>query len=103
MTRIAIIPITLFVAAGCHIGRSSRQLPYAMGPHGAAATLQCQRHVTVRGELLLVQDTAVLVLQQGRVVSVPYGLIRYGEFAATGLAILGRATPDATRSPTCSG
>jgi len=68
----------LFLAA-CSVGTTSRSYPPATGPAGATVTLELtgKRHVV--GELLAVEDTTLLVLQERELVRVPLPLITSGK------------------------
>ena len=78
----------LVVAGACFTGPSVRTFAPARSPGGIAADLQLDRKTHIQGEVLEVQDTALLVLQRNaRVIIVPIGRIRYGYFVKRGVLI----------------
>lgn len=78
MKRILIPLLVNLALSGCYIGRSAERVELAVAPRGATVQLQTLRGA-VNGELLEVQDTALLVLTQQRVTLVPYRIIRRGD------------------------
>jgi hypothetical protein len=76
--------------AACYHGPSIATFEPVQGPYGIDADLRLQK-TRVRGELLEVQDTALIVLtvltDSDRVVSVPVRAIRTGVFDKLGLVI----------------
>jgi hypothetical protein len=75
-TLLLVLALTL---GGCYIGQGTENLELANQPRGANVQLQI-RGGPVNGELLEVQDTALVVLtKQGQVTLVPYRAIQRGE------------------------
>ncbi len=80
---IALSSALLFAA--CYHGPSIYKFGPVQGPDGVAVDLRLQK-THVRGELLEVQDTALIVLTDSdRVVSVPLRGIRAGSFDKLGV------------------
>jgi len=76
------VPIVLAAwlgLAGCHVGPRLRTFPPAQGPEGVAARL-VTRSRQVRGEVLVVQDTALIVRGGDSLYFVPIAAIRQGTF-----------------------
>lgn len=73
----------------CFTGPSARTFPPARDPGGIAADLRLElRQGRLRGELLEVQDSALVVLRDDSLVTiVPIRAIRSGSFAKPGLLI----------------
>jgi hypothetical protein len=79
MSRTPIVLLLALLLGGCYVGRRAENLDLARQPRGAMVRLQTGAGA-VNGELLQVQDTALLVLDsQQRVSLVPYRAIRLGE------------------------
>jgi hypothetical protein len=88
---IAISSVLLFAA--CYHGPSIYTFWPVQGPSGVDADLRLQK-TRVRGELLEVQDTALVVLTDSdKVVSVPVRGIRSGTFDKLGLIITDNSAP----------
>lgn len=83
MLRSTAIGSALLLAAACYHGPSLTTFQPALRPDGIGAELQL-RDTTIAGELLEVQDTALIVRTAGRVVLVPVAGIRRGVFAQRG-------------------
>jgi len=78
MNRHMLLALVL-VMGGCTFGPRVDHEPLAREPRGANVTLQA-RNASVAGELLAVQDTALLVLTtEQRMVLVPYRGLRRGD------------------------
>lgn len=82
MKRAVLAPI-LAVALACPIGPSVQKFVPAESPYGVQSDIRAgNRRTRIRGELLEVQDTMLLVLRDGaRVTSVPIREIRSASFA----------------------
>jgi hypothetical protein len=79
MSRTPIVLLLALLLGGCYVGRRAENIDLAWQPRGAMVQLQTGAG-SVNGELLEVQDTALLVLDlQKRVSLVPYRAIRLGE------------------------
>lgn len=94
------IMLTVAVVAGCTIGPTTGKFAPATGPQGIMADLRVKwgPKGRVQGELLEVQDTALMVLSASRLVLVPLRLIQVGRFPGRGTLIengrAGRSTLD---------
>jgi hypothetical protein len=77
--KLTVLLALLIVLGGCTIGPQVQNEPLAREPRGASVTLQARGH-TITGELLEVQDSALLVLTpEERVTLVSYRLLRRGD------------------------
>ncbi len=94
--RIALVFLGI---TGCNVGPRVADFQPAQGPAGARVTLDVGPSMTVTGELLAVEDTALIVLTSGQgVFVVPYTAIREGRVSQRGATIFrGRAPADRTR------
>lgn len=68
----------LLVLGACTFGPRVENVALARQPRGASVTLVTSTQ-TIRGELLEVQDSALLVVADLRITLVPYHAIRRGE------------------------
>lgn len=99
MRRALVVPLLIAVTWGaCYTGPSVKSFAPAQSPRGIAADLRVDRGKTrIQGELLEVQDSALLVLRDGprpRVTIVPLRAIRAGFFPNVGtLSGAGRMAP----------
>jgi len=93
--RSAILVVCALAICGCHFGTRARTFGPAQGPEGVSAEIVTPAGGWVSGELLEVQDTALLVLSDQRIVLVPYSLVRSAQFAQMNknTTILGQVTP----------
>jgi hypothetical protein len=89
MRRSWIVPALVLGSMGCFIGPTTRSFGPAAGPKGIAADLRVKWGPTGRlqGELLDVQDTALVLLRDNRVTLVPIRLIKIGRFSRRGTLI----------------
>lgn len=85
----AAFAVPLLVAAGaCFAGPRARSFAPTQSARGITADLRLDRKTRIQGELLEVQDTALLVLQgNARVILVPIGRIGWGSFAKRWMVI----------------
>ena len=85
----ASIVLSVAVVAGCMIGPTHRNYAPATGPRGIQADLRVKwgPRGRVLGEVLEVQDTALMVLSANRVVLVPIRVIQIGRFTRRGTLI----------------
>ena len=81
--------VALVGVMGCAVGPTTRNFGPATGPRGIAADLRVRWGPTGRlqGELLEVQDTALVLLSANRVLLVPIRVIGVGRFARRGTLI----------------
>lgn len=94
MLRITVAAALCASLAGCTLGPSAARHPLGRYAGGAEATLRTAGS-RVAGELLEVQDTALLVLRDGQHVTlVPYRLIRDGRIRFAGGSLRNGGTPD---------
>lgn len=86
--------IALLLLAACMVGTSGRSYAPARGPAGATVTLELQGKRVVVGELLAVEDTTLLVLQQEQLIRVAIATIESGK--APKISFAGRSMSAAT-------
>lgn len=89
MRRSSLVLVALVGSMGCVVGPTTREFDPATGPKGIAADLQVEwgRTGRLQGELLEVQDTALVLLSANRVTLVPIRVIRIGRFSRRGTLI----------------
>jgi len=78
------VPIALVAwlgLSGCHVGPRPESFLPAQHPEGVAARL-VTRSLEVRGEVLVVQDTALIVRDGDSLYFIPVAVIREGTFPA---------------------
>jgi len=75
----------------CNVGGKVDRFAPAQRPDGAAVALALRGGGSAQGELLAVQDTALVVLAAHTVTLVPYGAIDAAEFSQVG--DLGKTPP----------
>lgn len=80
----AILVLSALVLSGCHFGTRAQTFGPAQRPEGVHAGITTVSAGWVYGELLEVQDTALLVLSAERLVLVPYDLVRSAQFGEMG-------------------
>jgi hypothetical protein len=68
----------------CHLGGRVDRFAPAKQPQGVAVTFWLRGGATGQGELLTVQDTALVVLVQDSVTLVPYRVLQAGRFSQVG-------------------
>lgn len=68
----------------CQLGGKVDRFVPANQPAGVAVTLWLRGGATGQGELLAVQDTALVVLAQDTVTLVPYRVLQAGQFSQVG-------------------
>ena len=91
--RLSRVPGALVIATlGCSFGATVERFAPATRPQGVAAALTLQGGAECNGELLAVQDTALVVLARDTVTLVSYGAIFRGRFSELGPLL---ATPPA--------
>lgn len=84
MLRSILLSVTLLWAAACYHGPSLEKFEPAHVPDGIDADLRLA-HARVRGELLAVEDTALIVLsERHKVVLVSISKVKTGDFRALG-------------------
>jgi len=87
MLRSILLSVTLLAAGACYHGPSLQKFEPAHVPDGIDADLRLA-HSRVRGELLAVEDTALIVLSEAhKVVRVPFSKVKTGDFRDLGTLI----------------
>jgi hypothetical protein len=83
------VSVAVLGFAGCAVGPTTRNFGPAAGPRGIAADLRVRWGPTgrIQGEVLEVQDTALVLLSANRVVLVPIRAIGVGKFSRRGTLI----------------
>ena len=77
------VTAALLTLGACMMGPRAGNFAPATGPQGIEADLRLRQgdvESRVKGELLEMQDTALVLLSAGRVVHVPIGAIEWGRF-----------------------
>ena len=94
MNRI-LATLLLLGLAGCTHGPRLKNFDAAYGPSGVASTVQIYGvSAEVDGELIAVEDEAIVIALQDRLVRVPYSVIRRASFEdAPHLGIASRRRP----------
>ncbi len=65
---------------GCHVGTRPESFPPAQRPEGVAARIVIRNHPPLRGEVLVVQDTALIVRGGDSLYFVPVAIIKEATF-----------------------
>jgi len=92
MLRSILLSVTVLWAAACYHGPSLQKFEPAHAPDGIDADLRLA-HARVHGELLAVEDTALIVLsERNKVVLVPFRKVKTGDFRDLG-PLLGDGKP----------
>jgi hypothetical protein len=84
-TRFPALVAAALVATGCLLGASPETFKPAMSPAGVEARLRFRKG-ELRGELIEVRDSGLVVAPKGDVVFVPFTVVRSGTFAQTYVA-----------------
>lgn len=90
MRRSLMVPAVILGFSACWVGPKASKFAPANAPQGIEADLRLSNErmrVQVKGELLEVQDTGLVVLSADRVVYVPLGAIDAGWFRRGGILI----------------
>lgn len=88
MIRSLVVAALLGAIGACYHGPSAETFELAQWPDGVAVDLRLSKsRVRVRGELLELQDSALIVLSRSQIVRVPIGSIRQGVFQERGILI----------------
>ncbi len=86
MLRASAVFIVCWGAVACYVGPNVARFAPATGPRGIVVDLRLKQ-ARVQGELLEVQDSALLVLRDDRVVLVPLAAVQVGSFEQRGVLI----------------
>jgi hypothetical protein len=86
MLRSLMVSVAVLGFSACMVGPSTRTFAPANWPDGIEADLRLKRS-RIQGELLAVQDSALLVLRDDRVVLVLLAAIRVGSFSQRGVLV----------------
>jgi hypothetical protein len=89
-TRFPALVVIALSIAGCMVGTSSATFKPANAPAGVEARLRFRRG-EIRGELLEVRDSGVVVAPAGEIIYVPFAHIRLAAFEQTHLGYMGRS------------
>lgn len=81
IARRSAIAAAVVILAACHWGPRAETFPLARAPSGAGITIQTSRG-TVSGELLAVEDSGLVVRQNGRVTFASFAAIGSGALDA---------------------
>lgn len=69
----------LLLLAACPVGTTGKGYAPAKGPAGATVTLELTARPQIVAELLAVEESALLVVREGRVARVPLSLVASGK------------------------
>lgn len=69
----------LLLLAACPVGTTGKGYAPAKGPAGATVTLELMARPQIVAELLAVEESALLVVREGRVARVPLSLVASGK------------------------
>lgn len=92
LRRDIVAAAALLAAGGCMIGPSAKTFGPAFGPTGAETFIERERAPAIVGELLAVDDTALVILSGG-VTIVPYRAIHVARVAQMGTQVTDGETP----------
>ena len=96
MRRPILIIVVLASVVACRVGRRAETLPLAKAPGGAMGTIDLERGNRIEGELLAVDDSALIVLRGQTMVVVPWSNLRQALFPQMQYAMRSRGqSPDA--------
>jgi hypothetical protein len=88
MTRLKVCIALAVVCCSCTVGRQAGNFRLAQAPAGVEATVATDGGgALMRGELLSVDDTSLLILVNRQVTRVPYTRIRKASFMQAGVTI----------------
>jgi hypothetical protein len=91
--RRAAAPAAALVAAACSYGVTAARFAPAMGPTGLSTTITTSSGEAIKGELLEVRETGLLVGTEKSIVYVPYSATRSARFQHIGLTLGGGRAP----------
>jgi len=77
----AILFLSLLAFNGCHVGSRAQSFAPAQAPEGVFAEIFITTGGFISGELLEVQDTALLLLSDQQLFLLPYAIVRRAHFA----------------------
>lgn len=86
MARVAVI---LLATSGCPTGYAANKHPVAIGPAGVHTDIRLPES-RVRGELLEVRDSGMVILSTSELVIVPFTSIRLATFRELELVMMGQ-------------
>lgn len=96
MKHVSLYVILALATTSCAVGQKTTNFAVAQQPAGVATTLELGRTV-MRGELLAVEDNALIVLSDQQITRVPYTSIRKATFAQTRVSIRDYVVTNADR------
>ena len=83
-----LLMLLLVLLAACQVGTKPKAFAPAVTPNGVTATIRTVQGTTVTGELLAVEDSALLVWRTGSAMArVPLDAVREASFAQLRVAI----------------
>jgi hypothetical protein len=95
MKHVSLYVALALASTSCAVGYKTANFAVAHQPAGVATTLDLG--TVMRGELLAVEDNALIVLSEQQITRVPYTTIRKATFAQTGISIRDFAVSTAER------
>lgn len=87
MARLIVSAVLAALLSGCAVGPRVERFAPAQKPSGVEASLKFLAGTSVTGELLEVENAALVILNGNEVTRVAYTAIRSGTFAQTGITI----------------
>jgi hypothetical protein len=93
MTRCWWVALAAAVLVGCHVGPKPSTYVLAQGPAGAESEIE-MTHGTMTAELVDVRDSAIVVVNLGEVVLVPWASIRKATFEGASGTLSGGRPPE---------
>ena len=85
--------LALGAVGACHIGQRSENFPLAKSPRGADIEIALDGKQQLTGELLAAEDSAYVIVRDGRILRVPYRAVRGSSLPQHGASE--RGAPDA--------
>ncbi len=80
MRAVSIVLVAWLGLTSCYVGPRAQSFPPAQRPEGVAARLVTRSHRPLSGEVLVVQDTALIIRRGDSLYFVPVAVIREGTF-----------------------
>lgn len=90
MRAAPIVLVAWLGLTGCYVGSRAQSFPPAQRPEGVAARLVTRIHRPLNGEVLVVQDTALIIRRGDGLYFVPVAVIQEGTFPNVGEAQIRR-------------
>jgi hypothetical protein len=99
MRKRIVVLLLATVIASCHVGPRTARFKPAQEPAGVHAIVELDRGARLEGELLAVDETALMMLNESRVTRVRYASIRRATFAQTRIKVREHVIAAESRDP----